>query len=322
MRSKALPPSPWRTRFHACATGRTWGSGALRSLPLKFADADAFGFQCGKRSRITLVDIDSRDEQVVSEAIKLFGKSPIIWRTGSGNHAMPFRYNGEKRRIRPVRGMPIDLLGGGYAVAPPSMGAVGRYEFLQGKLADLDRLPVARIPRPEHAVITPREQREIPEGQRGDTLFQHALGHAAHADDLDALIDVVRTRNMDCVPPLSDTEVLRIAASAWEYQQAGRNLVGRGRAIVTPHSMIDELMQESPDAFLLLMVLKRHHWGREFFVANAMAPNMPGGGWTLRRLRDARKKLISQGYIELVRPGAYRSPALYRLTKNGVSENA
>src|SRR5262245_48884495 len=84
-------------------------------LALKFADADAFGFQCGRRNRITLVDIDSPDEQVVGEAIELFGESPIIWRTGSGNHAMPFRYNGEKRRIRAVPDLPIDLLGSGFA---------------------------------------------------------------------------------------------------------------------------------------------------------------------------------------------------------------
>ena len=86
---------------------RAWDRVGLRGsaqLAMKFADADAFGFQCGKRSRITLVDIDSRDERIVGEAIRLFGESPIIWRTGSGNHAMPFRHNGEARRIRPVPG--------------------------------------------------------------------------------------------------------------------------------------------------------------------------------------------------------------------------
>jgi hypothetical protein len=67
---------------------------------------------------------------------------------------------GEKRRIRAVPGLPIDLLGSGDAVAPRSMGPVGRYEFLQGKLADLDRLPVARIPKAHDAVLTAREQRE------------------------------------------------------------------------------------------------------------------------------------------------------------------
>jgi hypothetical protein len=305
---------------------RHWQKVGLRGstqLALKFADANAFGFQCGKHSGITLVDIDSRDKCMVGEAIKLFGESPIIWRTGSGNHAIPFRFNGEKRRIRAVPGLPIDLLGSGFAVAPPSIGAVGRYEFLQGNLADLDRLPVARSPNRDDAVITARDQRRgIPEGQRGDTLFKHALQHAPHVDDLDGLIDVVRTRNMDGLPPLSDAEVLRIAASAWNYEKEGKNLVGRGRAIVAAHTLIDGLMQKDPDAFLLLMMLKRHHWGRDFVVANAMAPSMPGGGWTLRRLQDARKTLVEEGYVELVRPGGFRSPATYRLCNEGVSVNA
>jgi hypothetical protein len=149
-----------------------------------------------------------------------------------------------------------------------SMGAVGRYEFLQGNLADLDRLPVARIPKAEKPASTAIGQHGIPEGERSDTLFKHALRHAAHVDDLDALTDVVRTRNMDCMPPLAEAEVVRIAVSAWSYQQEGKNLVGRGHAIVTAHTVIDELMHESPDAFLLLMVLKRHHWGRDFVAAN------------------------------------------------------
>jgi hypothetical protein len=299
---------------------RGWQSVGLKSstqLALKFAAADGFGFQCGKLNKITLIDIDSCDQGVVGEAIKLFGESPIIWRTGSGNHAMPFRHNGEARRIRAVPGLPIDVLGGGFAVAPPSMGAAGRYEFLQGNLADLDRLPVARIPKAEKPASTAIGQRGIPEGERSDTLFKHALRHAAHVDDLDALTDVVRTRNMDCMPPLSETEVVRIAVSAWSYQQEGKNLVGRGHAIVTAHTVIDELMHESPDGFLLLMVLKRRHWGRDFVAANAMAPFMPGGGWTLRRLQDARKTLVDQRYIELVRPAGYRSPAMYRFPIKG-----
>ncbi len=298
------------------------GLNGSSQLAMKFADADAFGFQCGRRNRITLVDIDSQDERVVGEAIRLFGESPIIWRTGSGNHAMPFRYNGEQRRIRVVPGLPIDLLGGGFAVAPPSVGAVGRYEFLQGNLTDLNRLPVARIPQPKRPQSTLRDHSGIAEGERDNTLFKHALSHAPFVDDLDALIDVVRTRNMDCMPPLPEAQVLKIASSAWNYEQDGRNLAGRGQAVVTSHGLIDGLMHENPDAFLLLMLLKRHHWGRGFFIANAMASTMPGGGWTVRRLQAARKTLIKKSYIELVRPGGYRSPPLYGFTKKGVGINA
>jgi hypothetical protein len=212
------------------------GLNGSSQLAMKFADADAFGFQCGKANRITLIDIDSRDERIVGEAIKLFGESPILWRTGSGNHAMPFRHNGEARRIRAVPGLPIDVLGGGFAVAPPSMGSTGRYEFLQGGLAELDRLPVARsikVDQPEHRSEIAGSIRK---GERNTSLFRYALEQAPYVDDLDALIDVVRTRNMGCEPPLSDAEVVNIAASAWRYQEEGRNLVGLGRAFVVSNA--------------------------------------------------------------------------------------
>ena len=87
-----------------CVSGwQRIGLPASTQLAVKFLDADAFGFVCGPRSGITIVDIDSPDEATLTEAYKLFGKSPILWRTGSGNFAMPFRHNGEKRHIRPSR---------------------------------------------------------------------------------------------------------------------------------------------------------------------------------------------------------------------------
>ena len=52
------------------------GANGSSQLAMKFADADAFGFQCGRRNGITLVDIDSRDERVVGEAIQPFGGIP------------------------------------------------------------------------------------------------------------------------------------------------------------------------------------------------------------------------------------------------------
>lgn len=115
-------------------------------LALKFAEAQSFGFACGRYNRLMVVDMDSTDPAIVSEGERLFGCSPLLWRTGGGKFAMAFRYNGEARRIRPIASLPIDLLGRGFAVAPPSVGAIRNYEIIRGTLADLDRLPVARIP--------------------------------------------------------------------------------------------------------------------------------------------------------------------------------
>ena len=47
--------------------------------------------------------------------------------------------------------------------------------------------------------------------------------------------------------------------------------MGGGKAVVMSHTTIDRVMAYSPDAFVLLTILKRHHWGRDFVLARAMA---------------------------------------------------
>ena len=93
------------------------------------------------------------------------------------------------------------------------------------------------------------------EGKRYNTIFRFALEQARHSDTYDSLLDVMRTRNMECEPQLTDDVLNSIAKSAWRYEQEGRNLVGRGRSVVTPHSVIDELIGENQDAFVLLTLL-------------------------------------------------------------------
>jgi Bifunctional DNA primase/polymerase, N-terminal/Primase C terminal 1 (PriCT-1) len=297
---------------------RHWQKVGLKGssqLAMKFADADAFGFQCGPRSRITLIDIDSPDERVVGEAIKLYGESPIIWRTGSGNHAMPFRHNGEPRRIRPMSELPIDMLGGGFAVAPPSMGAKRRYKFLQGDLADLDHLPVARVAEIEQPEAEEDLRDRICEGKRDDALFRHALTQAPHVDSFDALVDVVHTRNMDCEPPLPDAEVSRIATSAWRYQQEGRNLVGLGRAFVVSNADYKLVREEGGDAAALLYCdLRSQHWGRDFVLSKAMAATMRWGVPKWKRARDA---LLRLGFIHCIHAGGNgpHDPPIYTWAK-------
>ncbi len=292
---------------------RAWqkvGLGGSSQLALKFPEADAFAFQCGKRSRITLLDIDSSQEWMVEEAIRRFGRSPVIWRTGGNNYAMPFRYNGERRRIRVLQrdGLPIDILGqGGYAVAPPSLGSKRRYEFLEGSLDDFEQLPTLRLPVDGDS----RNENRIPIGKRSNTLFNLALEQAPYVDDLDDLIDVVRTRNMHCEEPLSDAEVVKTGTSAWGYQLRGENLKGRGGAVVIPNSVIDALIDDA-DAWCLYGKLRRHHWRHDFALAKSMAASMR---WTLPRWKRARNKLVEVGEIKCIHRGGGGpgDPPIYRL---------
>jgi hypothetical protein len=106
-------------------------------------------------------------------------------------------------------------------------------------------------------------------------------------------------------PPLAS-----MASGRPRYEQEGRNLVGRGHSVVTPHAVIDELIGESQDAFVLLTLLQRHHWGRSFVLANAMADQL---GWSRKRFAATRTLLQGLGFIKLVVPASFRSPAVYRL---------
>ena len=278
-------------------------SGSSR-LAERFYAADAFGFQLGPRSQITALDVDSSDDAVLADALNRHGDTPFIVRTGGGYHAY-YRYAGERRHIRPYHDKPIDILGGGFVVAPPSILQKGAYQIVTGTLDDLANLP------PIHVVLDDlRAGARIPEGTRNNAIFRFALEQARHCDSFDALLDVMKTRNMDCEPQLADEALISTARSAWRYEQEGRNLVGHGRSVVTPHSVIDELIGEHQDAFVLLTLLQRHHWGRRFVLANAMADQL---GWSRKRFAAARTLLKTVGFIQLVAPASFRSPGVYRL---------
>lgn len=139
------------------------------------------------------------------------------------------------------------------------------------------------------------------------------MTHARLCGGISELMEVaVQANRSTFYEPLPDTEVLRIVASAWGKELAGENWFGRGGRVVLDATEIDGLLNSDPDAFMLLTVLRRHHWGRQFVVANAMATTMPRG-WTRKRFAAARQNLITVGEIEEIRPASrQRGPALYR----------
>jgi len=250
------------------------------------------------------MDVDSQDEAILADALAYHGDTPFIVQTGGGYHAY-YSYAGEGRLIRPYNNKPVDILGGGFVVAPPSIARKGQYQIISGSLDDLANLPAMQV-----VLDSLIAEARIPEGQRNNTLFRFALEQARHSDTYDALLDVMRTRNMDCEPPLPDEAIIATAKSAWRYEQEGRNLVGRGRSVLTPHSVVDELIGQNQDAFVLLTLLQRHHWGRSFVLANAMANQL---GWTRKPFAAARNLLRALGFIQLLTAASFRSPAVYCL---------
>ena len=149
--------SRWQPRYaeHGIATFpvgeakkpsiRRWQKVGLKGsaeLANKFGDTNALGYVTGRRSNVTVLDIDTTEEKIAEDAIRKHGQPTIITRTASGKLHCLYRYNGERRRIRPWgREIPIDVLGdNGYVLAPPSKLEKGSYEIIHGHFDDLDNL--------------------------------------------------------------------------------------------------------------------------------------------------------------------------------------
>ena len=52
-----------------------------------------------------MLDIDTTDERALADALIRHGDTPFITRTASGKFHALYRHNGERRRIRPFRGL-------------------------------------------------------------------------------------------------------------------------------------------------------------------------------------------------------------------------
>jgi hypothetical protein len=281
-------------------------------LAQKFAEANALGFICGKRSRVTVLDIDTSKEQVVADALARHGETPLLVRTGSGKFHAFYRHNGESRRIRPWDALPIDIIGGGMVIAPPSQVTKGSYSIIQGALEDLDRLPVARDlvdpdgpgePQPDLGRID-----AILMGRRNEAMWRHCMKNAKACDDFPTMLDVANTFNDNCLPSLKRAEVDKIARSAWGYTERGQNRFCEHGAWFSTDEVAKLLAEQ--DAFFLLAFLRAHNLpAATFMCTNTLAIKFK---WRRERFAGARHRLIELGYIVMVKQAGYGSPALFK----------
>ena len=159
-------------------------------LAQKFAGADALGFCPGRRTGLTILDVDTPDERVLADALDRYGPTPMIVRSGSGNFQGWYSYNGETRRIRPEPDKPIDILGSGFVVAPPSRGIKGAYQFIEGRLDDLERLPIMQNIKIASPPLSPASNpvEGVAEGSRNNSLWGIACGRLISAMTLTACL--------------------------------------------------------------------------------------------------------------------------------------
>jgi len=296
------------------------GSG---QLAMNFPDIDAFAFMAGKRSGVTVIDIDSPDdEDLLREVLRRYGDTPLISRTGSGGFHCYYRHRDEGRRVRPDPETPVDHLGGGVLAAPPSQGARGTYAFIRGTVEDLGRLPFIRGGA-DGAQVKAAVQRELVKaGGRNKALMDYLRGQARHCSDMADLIDVARTFADDQFDrttghSFTDAEIDAVARSVWDWTEKkiglGEYFVGEGRRMTISHAELDAIMALGADALMMFLHLKRRsaHLG-EIVVANDMRLAMPDGEWTLARFRKARTTLIEAEILrEVRRASSWHGPSLY-----------
>jgi hypothetical protein len=296
----------------------------------QFADAPGLGFWCGERNGLTIVDIDCPADAELQYALNTYGPTPVVVQTASGKHHAYYRHAGERRRIRPDKGHPIDILGeGGLAVAPPSERPVGgRYRFLRGGLDDLRRLPTIKRGAVVEPVTVPQTRKstsgtadvvaEI--GQRNNTMFRLACALAQTAEDHDVLLDRVRMANSAQSAPLPDDELQRAVDSAWRYRERGSLMVpgAAESSLILPASIAEHAMATGNlDVAGLMMMVRKYHseLGKTFALSPvALAAADKIKGWSPNRYRYAIREAIDLGLLVLVHMGGRgkRDPSLYR----------
>ena len=294
----------------AVSNWQRMGRRASTRLLLKFGEFDALGFQLGPRSRISVLDVDTRDERVFADALNRHGQTPIHVRSGRGHHQAWYRHAGEPRDCGTFRrrlGLPIDLLGDGLLVAPPSRGSYGPYQFIRGGLDDLGSLPIMKglegLLKPLQTPAGDHVGNLVPEGRRNNELWRACMREAARGGERGALTVFAQQFNSEnCKPQLAAEEVTKIVASVWNYTQSGDNWFAVGNGMITiSQDAVKELGASHPRALALLLLLRSWHFERdEFILSNNVHKKL---GWTLPAFRSARSRLTRAGEIRCIHPG-------------------
>jgi hypothetical protein len=317
------------------------GSGALRKKPMvgnygcmglrasakladRFGDERALGFTPGRRNGITVADIDEPGDAALARCLTKHGDTPVLVEsTATGKHHAYYRFNGEKRIVRPEQDVALDILGhqdgaGNFVVAAPSVRPGGAYRFIRGSVADLGNLSVMRnVPR--NALITspeidspipddfvpldePFEEMEIaPQGIRDKSLWtacMKALG-AGRVRSYQELIALARQWNAErCVPPQPEKDLMHAVDSAWDYTTRGKNWFGRPGV----HFFSDEarrLIDNDLDLYRLVSFVRlENRPGRRFILTNTFCKRW---GWSRQHLAAVRKRAMAQGFFRCVR---------------------
>jgi hypothetical protein len=258
-------------------------------------------------------------KKLLGHAIARHGITPILVRTASGKFHAYYRHNGERRRIRPFPGLPIDILGdGGFVIAPPSKTARGHYEFIGGSLDELEQLPVmlmepldpsvADSPSDNESIVSPLHGMREHDG-RNKTLFRIIAPAArdmfAAGESRNALFELAVSHNREAREPMAIEELDKIVDSVWQMTREGHNWVGQHDW--RKHEL--SRFKDDVDAHYLLEYLRATEgMSAEFWIANGLADIF---GWSRKRFAEARTRLVELGFIQQTKPPWPGHPAVF-----------
>jgi hypothetical protein len=228
-----------------------------------------------------IIDVDSISESVLGDVLAKYGDTPLIARTASkggfhvyfGENSSAWRYHKNSRRVIRPEDKPVDYLGTGFAVVPPSTMPNGVYEFIRGNLDDIDRLPPFRglVPARQDAErrVAKEPPQTISEGKRNNSLFYDCMRRGRSCANFDQLLAFARDINLYYRPPMDDAEVIKVANSAWRYTEQGKNRFGQ-HGVWCPIEEVTNLLHDQ-DALILLTFLRAHNGPhRQFMIANGL----------------------------------------------------
>jgi hypothetical protein len=295
------------------------GMNASRQLVMKWGDAEGLACMAGSRNKLTVIDIDARGtegERLLADVQRDVGEARFIVRTGSGGFHAYYRHGGEGRKIRLDPRRPIDLLGGGQVVLPPSRGSKAKYEIIRGTLDDLTALThIRRIT--AAPLIAPRDADDESafadlraNSGRNNALFDTLRREARSLpQNLDGFIARARELNQLFGEPMIDSRVINTAKSIFRYVERGELRTGEHGAWFKK-SQVKSLARD-PYLLALIAWLKAENGpDAKFWIANGLAGAHLE--WPIDQLREARQRAIELGWIEMVARSAKGRNALYR----------
>lgn len=301
---------------------------------LKLRDTNGIACVAGAprgKLRLAIIDVDARGaeaDRLTADAMLTYGRSRFIVRTGGDGRHLYYRHNGEGRRIRPNPSCPIDVLGGGVVVLPPSLGAKQPYEIIEGHLDDLTALTTIKAaPTKPDVPVSPDVPRIDLTGMREHDGRNPVLFNAMLANGLllpptlEAFIDFAREQNTKCDQPMTDDEVIQTATSVFKYRMNGTLRPRQhGGVWFPPTAAPAQMIQDNLPLFGLIGWLKAMNGpDAEFWVADGMADIL---GWSLRMMWKTRQEAIDGGWIVQVARPAPGRPARYRWGPTAKAEPA